>query len=161
MNCKSRLHLEPKCIIVLCCALCAVCMVCCLLSVDFLEFSPRNRNHHHVSDDVSIILEAVKNRRMCLLPRLNTMLGSSRPLECHRGIYNKLPQFVQSWKVFLLTNSTFLRINIPDLKLLCMNSIVDIVLQFFDEFHVTHSCLLHKCSSLHSQLDCCPLVNRH
>ena len=46
-----------------------------------------------------IILEAVKNRRIDslivdLLPRLNTMPGSSRSLKCHVSICNELHIFV-------------------------------------------------------------------
>ena len=57
-----------------------------------------------------IVLEAVKNERvdslfvdlshqlsgniMMLLPRLNTMSGSSRSLECHVGICNELLKFL-------------------------------------------------------------------
>ena len=36
------------------CAVCAVFMgVLSTLPIEFLEFSPRNRNHHHVSDDAN------------------------------------------------------------------------------------------------------------
>ena len=97
-----------------------------------------------------------------LLPQLNTMLGSSCPLECHVGICNELLNFfVLSWKAFLLTYSTFLRMDTLEIQPLCMNSNVDIVLcYFFAELHVTRSCLLHKFSSRPSHLECCPQVSR-
>ena len=106
-----------------------------------------------------IVLEAVKNRRIeslfvdlrhelfghviMLLPRLDTMSGSSRSLECHIGICNELLKSLSdAGEKFLPTCSIVLRMDILEIQPQCTSSNVDIELcQFLAEFHVTHSCL--------------------
>ena len=123
-----------------------------------------------------IILEAVKNRRICafclefsdkicglemmLLPPTSTMLGSTRFLECPVGVFDVwLEFFVVYRKVFPLTYLVFLRNDILGIQLPRMNIIVETVLcQFFTEFHAIRNILLHKFSSRPFHTECCHQV---
>ena len=109
-----------------------------------------------------IILDAAKNRRVyafchdlslkffglkvMLLPRMSTMLGSTRFLECHVGVCDVwLEFFVVCKKAFPLTYSVFLRNDILGIQLPPVNNIVETVLcQSFYEFHAIRNFLLQK-----------------
>ena len=123
-----------------------------------------------------ITLVAVKNRRisafcldssdkcfgleMMLLPRMSTMLCSTRFLECHVGVCDVwLDFFVVCKKAFHLTYLVFLRDDILGIQLPRMNNIIDTVLcQSFSEFHAIRNFLLHKISSRPFHSECCHQV---
>ena len=123
-----------------------------------------------------LALEAVKNRRFyafcldfsdkffglwrMLLPRMSTMLCSTRYLECHVGVCDVWHEFFDSArKAFPLTYSVFLRNDILGIQLPRMKLIVVTVLcQSFSEMHAIRNFLLHKFSSRPFHSECCHQV---
>ena len=124
---------------------------------------------HHFESDQELINKFLSHQFFAWTPWLGSGAFamaehhvSSRSLECHADIYNELLKiFVWCWRAFLPTCSVLLRMDTLDIQPQCTSSNVAIVLcEFFAEFHVTHSCLLHEFSSRPSHWECSPQVSR-